>query len=113
MPGLAQWLEGQHIQFRSNASTQAAEELPMELIRPVHEMKDGDILVLPRNSGFVVSLLETSQPMPLSEDQAKPAIEQFLQNRWREQTAVAEIKRLRNAATIEYVAPFVKPPDQE
>jgi len=42
----------------------------------------------------------------MSERQAAPVIEQFLAGRRRLEVAAAEIKRLREAARIEYVGEF-------
>jgi EpsD family peptidyl-prolyl cis-trans isomerase len=107
MPELAQWLETRNIKFKRNNATQAAEQLPMELVPRVHQMKDGDILLIPRGSAFVVSVLESSEAAPLDEQRAEPYIEQYLVNRARLQLAEDELKRLRAAATIEYVGPVI------
>ena len=47
MQDLAAWLTSLNIKFLTNVATQAAEQLPMELGPKVHQMKDGDLLLIP------------------------------------------------------------------
>jgi hypothetical protein len=53
----------------------------------------------------VVQLVH-AEAAPLTEQQAAPLIEQFLAGRKRLETAAAEVKRLREVATIEYLGEF-------
>jgi EpsD family peptidyl-prolyl cis-trans isomerase len=108
MTELITWLQSQNIKFQANVATQAAEQLPTELIGPIYRMKEGDLLTIPRGNAVVVSQLDKFQSAPLTEEQAAPFIEQFLQNRKRMDLSNEEMKRLRAAAKIEYLGDFAK-----
>jgi hypothetical protein len=47
-----------------------------------------------------------AEDAPLNETQAAPLIEQFLAGRKRLELAAAEVRRLREVATIEYAGEF-------
>jgi len=106
LPQFADWLKGHDLQFRVVQSTQAAEQLPLEALPRYQQMKVGDLMFVPGAQGVVVSQLIASQTQPLSEEQAKPVIEQFLQNRERVKLSEEEMKRLRATAKIEYLSKF-------
>lgn len=106
MTQLIAWLQSQNIKFQANVTTQAAEQLPAELIGRIYRMKEGDLLAIPRGNAIVVSQLDKSQSAALTEEQAAPFIEQLLQNRQRVDLSNEEMKRLRAAAKIQYVGDF-------
>ena len=108
LPQLAEWLKAHDLQFRVTQGTQAAEQLPLEELPKYQQMKAGDLLFTPGPQGLVVSQLIAAQTQPLSEDQAKPIIEQYLRNRERLKLSDEEMKRLRAAAKIEYVGEFAQ-----
>lgn len=108
LPQFADWLKQQGIQFRATQSTQAAEQLPLEALPRYHQMQIGDLMFQPGPQGVVVSQLTAAQIQPLNEEQARPFIEQYLQNRERLKLSEDEMKRLRTAAKIEYIGDFAK-----
>ena len=106
---VAAWLKSQNLQFNASNATKPAEQLPMELLPRVAQMKDGQIAVIAGPKGAAVLQLAQSQSAPLDEQQAAPVIEQFMMNRKRMELAEAEVKKLREKAKIEYVGEFSAP----
>lgn len=106
MADVAGWLRSEKIPFAANAATKAAEQIPLELLPRFHQMKDGQIAVIPSPGAVQVVLLAASRDMPMDEQAARPFIEQFLANRKRMAAAEQEVKRLREQAKIEYLGDF-------
>jgi EpsD family peptidyl-prolyl cis-trans isomerase len=102
------WLKANDIKFATNASTKAAEQLPMELLPRLHQMKDGQVALFPNAGGLLIVQLVASQMAPLDLTAATPLIEQFTTNQKRGEIAAKEIADLRAAAKIEYQGSFVK-----
>jgi EpsD family peptidyl-prolyl cis-trans isomerase len=100
------WLKARNIPFNNVDSTKPAEQLPMELLPQLSKMSDGQIAIIPSQNGATILQLAQSQQAPLDLKQATPLIEQFIQNGRRLELAKAEVKRLREAAKIEYAVQF-------
>jgi len=106
MEEFAAWLKSQNIQFTGGAVVKTAEQLPLELLPKLNEMKDGQTLAIPTPNNLQIIQLVASQAQPVNEAQATPAIERFLMNQKRNEMAKAELKKLRDAAKIEYMGAF-------
>ncbi|MDE2161497.1 MAG: EpsD family peptidyl-prolyl cis-trans isomerase, partial [Burkholderiales bacterium] len=104
-----EYLKAQGIKFAGNQAVRSAEQLPMASLDAIARMKDGQALITPTPKGIDVLLLAGSRSQPVSIDQAKPAIEQYLLNERKRKLIEAEMKRLRAAAQIEYVGKFAPP----
>jgi EpsD family peptidyl-prolyl cis-trans isomerase len=104
---IAGWLKWRNLKVSPVASvTMAAEQLPLSHLPQLARMKEGEIAVLPSPLGASVIQLVHAQEAPLSAEQAAPVIEQFLAGRKRLEVAAAEVRRLRETASIEYVGEF-------
>ena len=108
MADLATWAQGKSLQVSSNASVKAAEQLPMELLPRLHQMKDGQIGVIAQPNGVTVLQLVASQEQPVDEKSALPTIEKYLLNQRKTELAEKELKQLRGTAAIEYVGDFAR-----
>lgn len=103
LDGVAAWLRSRNAKFSAASLTQPAEQLPLRYLPKLAEMKPGEIAVFASPEGASVVQLVHAEDAPLTEQQAAPAIEQFLAGRKRLEVAAAEVRRLRESARIEYV----------
>lgn len=102
------WLKEQDVPLAANNSTKAAEQLPMELLPRFHQMKEGQIGIIPAKDSILLVQLAASRSAPMDEKAATPFIQQFLFNQRRTDSADKEVKALRAKASIEYVGEFAK-----
>ena len=86
--------------------TQAAEQLPLAFLPVLARLKPGELAVFATPLGASLMQLVFYEDAPLTIEQATPLIDSFLAGRKRLALAQAEVKRLREAAKIEYVAQF-------
>jgi EpsD family peptidyl-prolyl cis-trans isomerase len=106
---LAEYLQAQKIPFSADSGVRTAEQLPLGQLARIAALKPGEVLVFssaPNRASALEVLASESQPV--DDKKAAPVIDQFLSNRKREEVASAEVKRLRDAAKIEYVGDFSK-----
>src|SRR6267143_3849118 len=103
------WLKSQKLEFQVAISNRPAEQMPLNILPQVFEMREGQIAVIPTPRGASVVQLLQAQEASLSEQQATPIIEQYLHSRKQLAVAQAEVKRLREQARIEYVGEFEAP----
>ena len=104
----ADWLKSQGIKFRAGENVKAAEQLPLEILPHLHKLKDGQAAIIPTNGALTVVVVAASQTQPMSEEQAKPVITQFLEHRKKQEAAAAAIKKLKETAKIEYLGAYAE-----
>jgi len=109
---VAGWLKSQKLVFQVAMSNRPAEQMPLEILPQVSEMREGQIAVIPTSRGASVVQLLQAQEASLSEQQATPIIEQYLHSRKQLAVAQAEVRKLREQARIEYVGEFEAPQAQ-
>ncbi len=104
---VAGWLKWRNLKVGPvTGATQPAEQLPLGHLSRLASMREGEIAVFASAPGATVVQLVSAQDAPLTEQQAAPQIEQFIAGRKRLELAAAEVRRLREVATIEYVGDF-------
>ena len=103
------WLKSQKLVFQVAISNRPAEQIPLDMLPQLFEMREGQIAVIPTSRGASVVQLLQAQEASLSEQQATPIIEQYLHSRKQLAVAQAEVRRLREKARIEYVGEFEAP----
>jgi EpsD family peptidyl-prolyl cis-trans isomerase len=90
----------------SRQITQGAENLPLGMVDQIATLHDGQSLATGTAQGFSVLTLVSAKAAPVTEDTAKPAIEQFLQNDRKRKVVDDTVKKLRAAAKISYEGQF-------
>ena len=103
-----EYLKANGLRFAGNQAVRAAEQLPFNTLDAMSKMKDGQAVVVPAANGMQVVVLAGSRSQPVTEEQARPAIEQFLLNERKRKLVEDDIKALRAAAKIEYVGKFAE-----
>lgn len=104
-----EWLKAKDFRFNGNQAVRAAEQLPLNSLDSFARMQDGQAAFVPTPTGAQVIVLAGSRPQPVTEEQARPAIEQFILNERRRKLVEDHIKELRAASRIEYVGSFAAP----
>jgi EpsD family peptidyl-prolyl cis-trans isomerase len=108
MGDFVNWLKEQDIEGKSAVAVKPAEQIPATLLARLSQMRDGQVTISPGRSGHVlVQQLQESQLQPASLEQAKNAIEQALTVQKRKGMIEADLKKLRQAAKIEYASGYV------
>ena len=100
------WLKAENIPARAGQSTKTAEQLPLEILPRLHAMKDGQAMTFAAPGALNILVVADSQTQPLTQEQAKPMIERYLDNAKKREIAEAELKKLKEAAKIEYLGEY-------
>lgn len=103
---IGEWLKSKGYQFSASGNVRAAEQLPLELLPRLQQMKDGEIVLIPTERSINIVMLAASQEQPVDQAKAKPMIEQYFVNQAKSDIAKKSLEKLRNEAKIEYVGAF-------
>jgi EpsD family peptidyl-prolyl cis-trans isomerase len=101
-----EFLKANDFKFSGNQAVRAAEQLPLQSLDAFAKMTDGQAIMNQGPNGVQVVVLASSRSQPVTEEQARPAIEQFLLNDRKRKLIEADVKAMRAAAKIEYVGKF-------
>lgn len=99
-------VRAQKLSTRASQNTVSAENLPLALLDRFAAMKDGQTVLLPMPGGARLLTLVQSRSAPVTEEQARPAIEQFLMVDRRRKAVEEDLRTIRAAAHVEYVGNF-------
>jgi EpsD family peptidyl-prolyl cis-trans isomerase len=103
---VAAWLKSKNYPFTANSNVRAAEQLPLEMLKKLQSLKDGDLMMVPTGRALNVLHLAASQLTPISRENATPYIEQYFLNQNKSKLAKKEMEALNSKAKIEYVGAF-------
>jgi EpsD family peptidyl-prolyl cis-trans isomerase len=103
-----EYLKASDYRFSGNQAVRAAEQLPLQSLDTFSKMTDGQAVLVPAATGVQVVVLAGSRSQPVSEEQARPAIEQFLLNERKRKLIEDDVKAMRAASKIEYIGKFAE-----
>ena len=102
------YLKANDFKFAANQAVRAAEQLPLQSLDAFAKMQDGQAILNQGPNGVQVVVLAGSRSQPVAEEQARPAIEQFLTNERKRKLVDEDVKAMRAAAKVEYVGTFAE-----
>ncbi len=100
------YLKANDFKFAANQAVRAAEQLPLQSLDAFAKMQDGQAILNQGPAGVQVVVLAGSRSQPVAEEQARPAIEQFLLNERKRKLVDEDVKAMRAAAKVEYIGKF-------
>lgn len=103
----AVWLKTKNYPINATQEIKAAEQLPAPLLAKLHAMRDGQATVVAVPDGLIILVLAGSQLQPVTEAQAKSAIERIVQAQKRLRAAKQELEKLKSAAKIAYKGDYI------
>ena len=104
----AGWLKSKNYPINATQEIKAAEQLPAPLLTRLQSMPDGEATIVTAPEGLIILVLAGSQLRPVTEAQAKPAIERLVQAQKRQEAAKQELDKLKAAAKIEYMGDYTE-----
>lgn len=106
---VAGWLQANGQTFHLTTTVKFAEQVPAALLPRIAAMNIGEIAIFEApDSVSVLQLLQT-QEVPLSQEEAKPLIENLLAEQKDQEFIQARTAQLRAQARIEYLGAFATP----
>jgi len=103
---IAAWLKAKNYPFTANSNVRAAEQLPLDMLKKLQPLKDGDLILVPTGRSLNVLHLAASQSTPISRENATPFIEQYFLNQNKSKLAKKEMEALNSKAKIEFIGAF-------
>jgi len=101
------------LRFGTRRSTIGAEALPLTAVDAMGAMREGQSHLVSGPREAHVLTIVSAEPAPLSEDEARASIENFLMADRKHQALQQQIKALRSTARIEYSGRFAQPADSK
>lgn len=103
---LQAYLGQKKVDFKRNTGVSPAEKLPLAHIKALHAATAGQIFVLDNAGETSIVQIISTRPLPVSEAEVAPAIQQFLFNQYAADLHAKQLKPLKEQAKIEYLGVF-------
>jgi EpsD family peptidyl-prolyl cis-trans isomerase len=105
-PEIGEYLKARQIPARSSQSTQAAESIPLMLLKRVALLKPGQGLIVSNDGGLRILMLNAALDSPMTEEQARPGIGAFLVAQNKRQVVQKELASLQAGAKVAYFGKY-------
>lgn len=105
---VGKWLKDNGYVFAANASRKTAEQLPLDLLKSLNQLKAGDTLVVKSPKALALLFLAKVDRQPVDMEKAQPFIQQFLVNSGQQTLIKNEVASLRKDAKVEFYGDFSK-----
>lgn len=102
----SEWLTKNNTKFNVISTTRAAEQIPLEILRRLQLLKDGQSVVIEIPNRVTLLRIESSEYSPINEETARPLIEKFLMNKKTDEDLKSNIVTLRANTKINYIGQF-------
>lgn len=106
MAELTEWLKSQDIKFSAESHTKPAEQLPLDILAKLSEMKDGTIGVFETGNAIHAIKVIRAESAPIDLATATPFIKSYLTKVEANKLVVDEVAKFRKVAQIEYMGEF-------
>lgn len=103
---IATWLKDNNYVFSVNSNVKPAEQLPLELLKKLQPLKPDDFILVPTDKSLNLVHIAATQSVPVTKEKATPIIEQYFMNQNKAALAKSEMKKLYEAANIEFIGAF-------
>lgn len=100
---VATWLDQHKVRYGRGQLSRSTTELPPELSTRLQAMPKGQLFIIREGQRSMLLSISDTKDAPISLEQARPQIEQFLFNKKNKEAAEAAVKQLRSTAKIEYM----------
>jgi EpsD family peptidyl-prolyl cis-trans isomerase len=105
-PEIGEYLKAKQIVAHSTQVTQAAENIPMQLLKRVAMLKPGQGLIVSNDGGLRILLLQGARDAALTPEQAHPVIVAYLTAQNKRQAIQKELTSLQASAKVAYFGKY-------
>jgi len=99
------WLTENKLPFQVSAASKGGEQLPPD----IRKLNQGQAIAVPTQTGLALFSVIATRDEPIDRVKARPIIDNLMYRKRQNELVQAEIKRLRDTATIQYVGEFGPP----
>jgi hypothetical protein len=107
-----EWLKAQGLKGSIAGGVKSSEQMPEQLRDRLAGMQQGGVVLMPSGNGISVISIAEVQTMPMTLDQATPAIKKILLEKKQKEVLEAEVRKLKESAKIEYSEGYAPPSTQ-